>query len=874
MSPTKRPERVLIFSPYARWNVHSLVEICAYHGLRQRQADPLYVACDGIFKDCDIYWHATCGDRAFNACLGCRTAVDQMLRQHQVEFRWISQYLIDQDLADAAAYAASLSPDNVAAASFDGLVMFDWVRSSVHTHFRVNRIDLTEPRHFHAVRNYLEGAALTLRAVRRIVHTEQPTRAFLFNGRVAYARVALEVFHQAHIPTICHERGLINESIGLWEQANCSSLAPFRQIAEKWNSHPLGPDEIKATVGWLADRRGGKNMNWNPFSRRGGLRSVRPFLAAHPNKRIVTLFTSSTDEVVAEPDFVSVFGTQESWIRQTIDLIAQRHDCVLIIRAHPNSGSRVSIGRNVDELAFCASLKDHLPANVKLLLPDDPESSYALMDISHVGLVYASTVAIELACLGKPVFAACTSAGTYCASVLHADDRAAYPRLLDELITHTQTPEERREVMRAGLRFARGYQLWNLDFPIVRHPNFYQGSLAVPLDSLRPGRHVCLDNCVDTILGIRAATPGPATRDAPDAVREGEALQELLCDEESSRVAYMVPRVSIAVVARDEHRLVTETLSNIVNQSFAEWELLLIDTAGTASSSSAIRTLVAPNEHDRIRLMPMAAGTPPAQARNQALRTARGDYFLVLDPGDTLAPEALAECVAALDANSAVDIVYPSRLRMLEDGSIRVENPPQFTIDSLLKDDGIGHDALYRRRVWQDIQGYRDNVGICLDWDFWLAALERGLRAAHLPKPLFIHRGTTRPDLAALAWAREWGCARLILNNPGSFLPEARAQAAHLLEGRSRLAAFTTAERAGDLTSWPPDRLREVVDTAVELNDPGLCRRACHRLLALDPGNERALAILCPPSARLGRAPQHPPASPPVPTHDPPHPPI
>jgi hypothetical protein len=466
------------------------------------------------------------------------------------------------------------------------------------------------------------------------------------------------------------------------------------------------------------------------------------------------------------------------------------------------------------------------------------------MDICHVGLVYASTVAIELACMGKPVYVACTSAGAYCRSVLRADDAAAYPAILDRLITHVQTREERLEILRLGLRFARGYQRWNVDFPIVHLPNFYRGELAVPLESLGPGNHPCLDHSVEIILGQRDAVPRPDPQPTGAADREREAVQEYLFDEEACRAAYMVPKVSIVMVACDQSNLLAESVYSIINQSYEEWELILVGNGGTDALTEVAKALISLNARERIRLLTLPGVTEPARARNDAFRLARGDYFLVVDPGDTLTPCALGECVAVLDGNPSVDIACPSRLRMLEAGVIRVENPPPFTVEALRETDGIGHDALYRRRVWRDNDGYRDNVGILVDWDFWLAAVGRGFQGSQIQKPLFIHRGSVEVAQDDQLKAGEYGLAQLIVNNPGCFLPDVKEQAVQALERRRLLATFTAAEKSGEIKSWAVERIAEAVFTAVELNDLGLCMRACRQLLKLDPGNERASEIL------------------------------
>lgn len=94
------------------------------------------------------------------------------------------------------------------------------------------------------------------------------------------------------------------------------------------------------------------------------------------------------------------FSTMKEWYLETIRWFAQRPTWQLVVRTHPVEA----------KLNQPMSVSDHivqafptLPANVRLVRPTDKISTYAIANMSALGLVYTSTVGLEMAVRGLPV---------------------------------------------------------------------------------------------------------------------------------------------------------------------------------------------------------------------------------------------------------------------------------------------------------------------------------------------------------------------------------------------------------------------------------------------------------------------------------------
>ena len=115
----------------------------------------------------------------------------------------------------------------------------------------------------------------------------------------------------------------------------------------------------------------------------------------------------------------------------------------------------------------------------------------------------------------------------------------------------------------------------------------------------------------------------------------------------------------IAIFLNPGASYLAEAVASVRAQSFADWELLLVDD-GSTDDSSAFAQSVAAAEPDRIRYLehPGHANLGMSAARNLGIGAARGRYLAFLDADDTYLPGRLAHQVAILDAEPDVAMVY------------------------------------------------------------------------------------------------------------------------------------------------------------------------------------------------------------------------
>lgn len=111
------------------------------------------------------------------------------------------------------------------------------------------------------------------------------------------------------------------------------------------------------------------------------------------------------------------------------------------------------------------------------------------------------------------------------------------------------------------------------------------------------------------------------------------------------------PLVSVVAIFLDAERFLEEAIESVLAQSYARWELLLVDD-GSSDGSSAIARRYAERDPERVRYLehPGHRNLGMSASRNLGLRHARGEYLAPLDADDVWLPGKLERQVQLLEA--------------------------------------------------------------------------------------------------------------------------------------------------------------------------------------------------------------------------------
>lgn len=203
------------------------------------------------------------------------------------------------------------------------------------------------------------------------------------------------------------------------------------------------------------------------------------------------------------------------------------------------------------------------------------------------------------------------------------------------------------------------------------------------------------------------------------------------------------PRFSVLVPAYNAEATLAETVASVREQTFSDWELVIVDDGSTDSTPVLAADLAAADS--RIQVVTQAnRGT--GGAYNTAVRSARADLLVMLSADDLLFPEHLTCMDAYIRVNPDASIFTCDGYFKYEDGRLipqdlndRWRASGECTLADLCEACFFGIGGVFRREVFDTVGGFREDL-YAEDYLFWLLALAHGYRHRYLNTPLAVHR--------------------------------------------------------------------------------------------------------------------------------------
>jgi glycosyltransferase involved in cell wall biosynthesis len=184
----------------------------------------------------------------------------------------------------------------------------------------------------------------------------------------------------------------------------------------------------------------------------------------------------------------------------------------------------------------------------------------------------------------------------------------------------------------------------------------------------------------------------------------------------------MAPKVTVLMAVQNGEPFVREALQSVVDQTLADFELLVIDDASTDSTPEIVREL----GDDRVRLLRNGRNLGQVPSLNRGLREARGEYVARLDADDVCRPTRLARQVEVLDAEPGVCLVGTWMDAIDERGRVvgrlrkTLDDYVDFVYHTLIMRVYVSHPAaMYRREPVLALGGYDEATGPSEDKDLW-----------------------------------------------------------------------------------------------------------------------------------------------------------
>lgn len=196
-------------------------------------------------------------------------------------------------------------------------------------------------------------------------------------------------------------------------------------------------------------------------------------------------------------------------------------------------------------------------------------------------------------------------------------------------------------------------------------------------------------------------------------------------------------KITAYIPSHNYGRYFQEAIESVLRQTIDTWELFLINVNSTDNTKEIMELYK--GDH-RIKIFHTEDLTLP-QVANFALKHCRGEYIMRLDADDVLDENILLVLSNYLDRHRDVALVFPDYFLVDEHGGIiRYEGRQSLYHSNYLLDmPANGACTLIRKKVIEEIGGYREDLGAQDGFDLWTKVLKQH-KCANVNIPLFYYR--------------------------------------------------------------------------------------------------------------------------------------
>lgn len=191
----------------------------------------------------------------------------------------------------------------------------------------------------------------------------------------------------------------------------------------------------------------------------------------------------------------------------------------------------------------------------------------------------------------------------------------------------------------------------------------------------------------------------------------------------------MKPLVSIITPTYNSQEFIRQTINSILDQSYKNWELILIDDASTDNSVEVINDYT--SKHSYISLIQNKTNQGAGISRNIGINAAKGDFIAFLDADDLWLSNKLEVQIDLMLKNN-LDVCFSCYDLMDEDGNKlykRVNALSKLSYKKLLRSNYVGNlTGIYNCKSLGKIQS--TELRKRQDWLLWLDAIKRSNKPA------------------------------------------------------------------------------------------------------------------------------------------------
>lgn len=201
------------------------------------------------------------------------------------------------------------------------------------------------------------------------------------------------------------------------------------------------------------------------------------------------------------------------------------------------------------------------------------------------------------------------------------------------------------------------------------------------------------------------------------------------------------PKISILMPTYNSpQKFFRLNIESVINQIYQNWELCIADDN---SPDNNVRDIIKEyaQKDKRIKYVFRKKNGHISQASNSALEIATGEFIALLDHDDIIYPNTLSECIKKINQIPDADFIYTDEDKVdIYENRFEPHFKPDWSPETLLSGNYITHFALIKKKLVDQIGGFRKGYEGAQDFDLFLRLTEFTNKIYHIPKILYSWR--------------------------------------------------------------------------------------------------------------------------------------
>ena len=199
-----------------------------------------------------------------------------------------------------------------------------------------------------------------------------------------------------------------------------------------------------------------------------------------------------------------------------------------------------------------------------------------------------------------------------------------------------------------------------------------------------------------------------------------------------------MPKISaVMALYNTPYNYLQSTVESLLNQTFNDFELIVIDDASTVDYSVFFEQF----NDERIKYFKLEKNAGPGHARNEGIKKATGEYIANCDSDDVYLPQRLELQAKFLDENPNISLIgttfrFSNKKRL----SILPLNDADIKTFMLFNSPLCNPTIMFRREEFVSKNlFYPEDINFAEDYELWIDAMFSGVKMANLEDFLMIY---------------------------------------------------------------------------------------------------------------------------------------